>query len=337
MRDKLILVILLALLLLPPGKSVVLADDPNNPDTCRVECHDFTPPGQQVVIPVTVYNDEALGGLVIPLVFGHAPSDVVCDSISFEGTRTMGADLVGTDIDTANYKLLFYVIYYSADLPSGDGIIANLFFTTGLNWDTTLCVQVDSNFYPPTTRLEFTPRASGQALYPKFKKGCLNTGFPPTPALIIPSDQGYMCSPDTFKFYWSKANNELSYTLEYAQDPDFTTGVVTAGGLLDTTFTVSLPRGTYFWHVKSSNLCGKESAYQDLPFSFLVFKSGDANNDGITDVADVVYLINYLYKNGPEPTPPQSADVVHDAILDISDLIYLLNYLYRHGPAPNCP
>ena len=337
MREKLIFLVLLVLLLLPPGKSVVLADDPGNPDTCRVGSVDIIPPGQQVVIPVTVYNDEELGGLAIPLVFGHASYDIVCDSISFDGTRSVGADLLGAKIDTANYRLIFYMIYYSTNLPPGDGIVANLFFTTGPNWDTTLCVQVDSTFFPPTSRLEFTPRASGQALYPRLIKGCLSIGFPPAPSLIQPGDQGYTCSPDTFKFRWSKTSSNLSYVLQYAQDADFTTGVVTVGPFTDTSYSASLSWGTYYWHVKSINLCGNESAYQGSPFSINVFKIGDASGDGTVDVSDVIYLINYLYQSGPVPVPLESANVSGDEIVDISDAIFLLNYLFKHGPGPNCP
>ena len=73
MREKLIFMTLLVVLLFSYNQSVVLADDPGITDTCRVECLDFTPPGQQVVIPVIVYNDEALGGLAVSLSFGHAP------------------------------------------------------------------------------------------------------------------------------------------------------------------------------------------------------------------------------------------------------------------------
>lgn len=337
MREKLIFLALLVLLLLPPGKSVVLADDPGNPDTCRVGCVDIIPPGQQVVIPVTVYNDEELGGLAVPLVFGHTSYDVVCDSVSFDGTRSAGADILGAKIDTANYRLIFYTIYYTSSLPPEDGVVANLFFTTGPNWDTTLCVQVDSTFFPPTSRLEFTPRASGQALYPRIIKGCLSTGISPVPSLILPVNQGYACSPDTFKFHWSKTSSDLSYMLQYTQDPDFTTGVVTVGPLTDTSYSASLSWGTYYWHVKSINLCGKESAYQDSPFSFYVFRIGDASGDGLVDVSDVIYLINYLYKSGPAPVPLESANVSVDLVVDIADAVYLLNFLFKHGPAPYCP
>jgi hypothetical protein len=336
MKEQLLRMILLALFLVSAASGIVLADDPGNPDTCRVPCFDFTSPEQQVVVPVTIYNDEALGALAVPLTFGHAPLDVVCDSVSFEGTRITDADIVGATIDTVNYKLVFYVVYFSTDLPAGDGIVANLFFTTGADWDTTLCVQLDSTFYPPTNRLELTPRASGQALRPIFIKGCLNSGIPPIPTLFSPADSSYKCSGDIFKFIWSQAS-EVNYTLQYAQDPGFTTGVVTVSGLSDTSYSLTLPCHYYYWHVKSYNQCGKESAYQDSALSLYVYLSGDASKDGNVDVADLVYLINYLYRSGPPPDPFQSADVYPDQVIDVSDLVYILNYLYRHGSAPACP
>jgi hypothetical protein len=35
-----------------------------------------------------------------------------------------------------------------------------------------------------------------------------------------------------------------------------------------------------------------------------VIDAGDVNDDGIVDVSDVIYLINYLYKDGPAPPAP---------------------------------
>ncbi|MCK4403486.1 MAG: hypothetical protein KAW02_00220 [candidate division Zixibacteria bacterium] len=337
MREKLFFLIFLALLVLPLNATLVLADDPGNPDTCRVECLDITLPEQQVVIGVSVYNDGDLGGLVVPLIFGYPPLDVVCDSVSFVGTRVEDAEYLGSRIDTANYKLFFYTVYIDSALTSGNGIVANLYFTTGLTWDSTSCLQIDTTFFPPTTVLEFSPRASGQALYPEYKKGCLGSGYSPMPELISPSNPANVCSPDTFDFVWSKAGEDLFYTLQYAQDSNFTTRVVTISDLEDTTYSVDLPRQEYFWHVKATNLCGKESPYQDQPFSFYVFKSGDPTNDGVVDIGDVVYIINYLYRQGEEPDPLESGNASCDGIVDLADIVWLIGYLYRAGPAPCCP
>jgi len=337
MREKLIFVIFSALLLLPWSAGMALADDPGVADTCRVTCLDLTLPGQQVVVEVSVYNDEALGGIVVPLVFGQPSLDVVCDSVSLAGTRIEGAEILGTKIDTTNYKLLFYALFTSSDLSAGDGIVANLYFTTGPNWDSTLCVQIDSAFYPPTTVLEFSPRSSGLALHPKFKKGCLGSGIPPVPELIAPQNQAFVCSPDTFLFFWSKSGQNLSYTLQYARDSLFTTGLVTVSGLADTFRFVPISRGTYYWHVKTSNLCGKNGSYQDQPYSFYAYRIGDVTNDGIVELGDIVQLISYVYKAGSPPIPPESGDVTHDSLIDLSDVVYMISYLYKNGPAPYCP
>ncbi len=64
------------------------------------------------------------------------------------------------------------------------------------------------------------------------------------------------------------------------------------------------------------------------------FIVGDANADGVIDVADIMYLINYLFVGGSEPIPWESGDVNCDGIVDIADVIYLINYLFIDGPPP---
>ncbi len=64
--------------------------------------------------------------------------------------------------------------------------------------------------------------------------------------------------------------------------------------------------------------------------------AGDANGDGVIDVADVIYLINYLFKNGSAPEPWGTGDVNCDGTTSISDVVYLINYLFISGPPPSC-
>src|SRR5206468_308419 len=59
---------------------------------------------------------------------------------------------------------------------------------------------------------------------------------------------------------------------------------------------------------------------------------GDANGDGVVNVADVFYLINYLFTSGPPPVGP--ADVNGDGLVTVADIFYLINYLFAGGPAP---
>jgi hypothetical protein len=73
------------------------------------------------------------------------------------------------------------------------------------------------------------------------------------------------------------------------------------------------------------------TAKSDVVLPFIV---GDATGDGVIDVADVVFLLNYLYKGGAEPSPYGRGEVTGDGLIDVADAIYLLNYLYKGGPPP---
>jgi hypothetical protein len=66
------------------------------------------------------------------------------------------------------------------------------------------------------------------------------------------------------------------------------------------------------------------------------YMHGDANGDQILDVADAVFLLNYLYKNGDSPVPEECGDANCNGQVDLEDAIYLLNYLYRNGNPPPC-
>ncbi|MFQ6114920.1 MAG: dockerin type I domain-containing protein, partial [bacterium] len=61
---------------------------------------------------------------------------------------------------------------------------------------------------------------------------------------------------------------------------------------------------------------------------------GDPNKDNIIDVADVVYLINYLFVGGPPPIVFESGDVNDDDQINVADIVYLINYLFVGGPGP---
>lgn len=59
---------------------------------------------------------------------------------------------------------------------------------------------------------------------------------------------------------------------------------------------------------------------------------GDVNGDGTVAVADIFYLINTLFANGPAPIG--SGDANGDGNVSVADIFYLINYLFANGPAP---
>ncbi len=67
---------------------------------------------------------------------------------------------------------------------------------------------------------------------------------------------------------------------------------------------------------------------------FPTYVFGDCSGDMIVDVADIVFLINYLYKGGESPNPYGRGDENRDCQIDVADIIYLINYLYKSGSAP---
>lgn len=69
----------------------------------------------------------------------------------------------------------------------------------------------------------------------------------------------------------------------------------------------------------------------------ICLRYGDANADMVTDVGDIVFLINYLYRNCPAPDPPEVGDCNFDQVINVGDMVLLVDYLYKGGDPPGCP
>lgn len=63
-------------------------------------------------------------------------------------------------------------------------------------------------------------------------------------------------------------------------------------------------------------------------------KPGDANGDSRLNLSDIIYFVNYIFKNGPEPVNKQMADVNVDCVIDLQDLLNVVNYVFKGGPSP---
>lgn len=61
---------------------------------------------------------------------------------------------------------------------------------------------------------------------------------------------------------------------------------------------------------------------------------GNTDQNGEVNIVDVVYLLNYLFKNGPYPCPLGKGDVDCNSLVDLVDAVYLINYLFRAGRPP---
>lgn len=63
-------------------------------------------------------------------------------------------------------------------------------------------------------------------------------------------------------------------------------------------------------------------------------KSGDADNDSNISLADIIFLINYLFKSGSKPDLFCRGDVNVDTKINLVDVIYLVNYIFKSGAPP---
>jgi len=89
-----------------------------------------------------------------------------------------------------------------------------------------------------------------------------------------------------------------------------------------------------YWNMFGYNLYGDPSLVRE---GIVPFICGDANGDGVIDIGDVVYVINYLFRDGLAPDPFEAGNVNGDGAVDIGDVVYLINYLFRDGDPPGCP
>jgi hypothetical protein len=62
---------------------------------------------------------------------------------------------------------------------------------------------------------------------------------------------------------------------------------------------------------------------------------GDANSSGDITGADIVFLVNFVFKAGPSPgCNGLAGDCDCNGVVNSSDIVYLVNYVYKSGPAP---
>jgi len=63
---------------------------------------------------------------------------------------------------------------------------------------------------------------------------------------------------------------------------------------------------------------------------------GNIDNDSLGEItiADLVYLVDYMFNQGPPAPCEQAADLEVDGEIAIGDLVYLVDYMFNDGPEP---
>jgi hypothetical protein len=168
--------------------------------------------------------------------------------------------------------------------------------------------------------------------------------LPPQSFSLISPDSGRVVLPNP-TYVWHKSTNpdtiggSVSYTLKYSLSPIFW-GYEQIDGLTDTFYTLSedLASDTiYYWRVKADDGAPNGITWADqgfFRFRVQTYIYGDTDGDGVVDLLDVAYLMNYLFKEDEPPVPLEAGDPNNDCVVNSADVVYLINYLFKYGPDP---
>ena len=160
-------------------------------------------------------------------------------------------------------------------------------------------------------------------------------------------EQGLGLEWDTRVLDLSQGNNFwMALVPTGTQDQRFCGGsrvlVATMTFTVDDTMTICVdtcfwPPGGRLWFSRSDAVT--YTPRHSLPYCFSVSypDTGDCNADCTIDIGDLVYLINYLFRNGDPPAPVGVGDANCDGVVDIGDVVYLVGFLYKGAAAPGCP
>jgi len=137
---------------------------------------------------------------------------------------------------------------------------------------------------------------------------------------------------DPYPWPWEEVKYDLYVSTSLTFHPDST---VMYDSLVSSQHTDTLEIDRYYWwKVRAYN--NSAETWSNEIWSFYTLLIGDANGDGVVNIADAVYIINYLFQSGPAPDPLSVGDLNCDGEVNIADVVCLINYLFTGGPLPCC-
>lgn len=63
----------------------------------------------------------------------------------------------------------------------------------------------------------------------------------------------------------------------------------------------------------------------------------DYDSEDVVDIADLVFMVDYQFRNGDAPECFDESNLVIDGVIDVADLVFMVDYQFRDGaPPPSC-
>ncbi|HEX2896748.1 MAG TPA: M6 family metalloprotease domain-containing protein [candidate division Zixibacteria bacterium] len=164
---------------------------------------------------------------------------------------------------------------------------------------------------------------------------------PSAPSALTPYDTGawplFYLLPT---FDWTNATDpnpfdSLTYRLRIGQDSLFVTAT-NYNNIPSSEYTLTTPllyNKRYWWRVTAHDNTGLASIPSNTR-SFWTWTLGDVNHSHSSDILDLNFMVNRLFRSGPAPNPDFVGDFNGDCDVNIVDLNYIVNRIFRGGPAP---
>lgn len=134
------------------------------------------------------------------------------------------------------------------------------------------------------------------------------------------------------------AGDSIHYQLWTASAlPDGTkSATILYDNITDTSFTFTDPLANgekFYLFVRAVDNTGMYGTNNPGQYDFyLAWRRGDVNLSGTVEIADIVYLVDYMFNDGAAVNPPRVGDFDGNCTIDISDLILLVNYEFNGLP-----
>ncbi len=142
------------------------------------------------------------------------------------------------------------------------------------------------------------------------------------------------------EFRWERSYDPdpldtVRYKLEIAVDSDFAF-VLTIDSVEDVSYTMidSLQFGThYWWRVTAFDNTAMSTMSSNTP-DFWAWTLGDLDYSHTVNIADLVFLADFLFHGCIPPWPLFVADINGNCSVNVADVTYLVEYLFFSGPPP---
>lgn len=269
-----------------------------------------------VRLPVFMTNStDNVTGLQFPFMFECSSGSLSPDSITRAG-RTLGTDIFNLFLGfgysgsgTANPdSACAALVSLSESLPAGSGVIADMWFSGAQDGDLILFQSVD--FYPPSCDPAIVSDEGGYH----------EITLAPTTVEVVPAGLYISCAP----YYQVQAFQTLNFAVAVAGGaPPYDLEIVELTGAQpeNPPSLSGYDPWTFNWTPTGSNL-------GDHRLTLRATDAADAEFE--LDVTINVAPVN------PSECDRLRADVNCDGVDNIADLVYMIGYMFGGGPPPDC-